>query len=38
MVRAKASVDVTSQLSPRDVFVAKIGAGGFLEPRGIKFS
>jgi hypothetical protein len=32
----KASADIISRLSPKDVFKAKAGAGGFLEPHWIK--
>ena len=36
MAEAKASADVISQLSPKNVFIADVDAGGFLEPRWIK--
>jgi len=36
VAEAKASADVISQLSPKNVFIADVDAGGFLEPRWIK--
>ena len=36
VARAKASADVIARLSPKDVFITKVGVGGFLEPRWVE--
>jgi hypothetical protein len=36
VTRMKASADVPSRLSPGDIFIVEIGAGGFLQPHWIK--